>query len=135
MLATGHIYFLQVRVFNPPKSKYLALAYLSPEDKVRFFVVNSKRTPLQKRQAELRLHLISLPKGTHNFLGHDSWLDCSELIGGWTGAELRTKIDKDPSIYICKLNPNILAQVRKVVSDSRILSARDKALIMAQWPL
>jgi len=86
MLATGHVYFLHAQAFNPPKSKYLVLAYLSSEDRARFFVVNSRRTPLQKSQPDLRAHLISLPNGTHDFLTHDSWLDCSELIGGWTGA-------------------------------------------------
>jgi hypothetical protein len=135
MIASGNVYHLLVNAFDPPKHKFLVLAYVSTNGLARFFVINSERTELQKTRDELRKHIISLPQdGSHIFLTHDSWLDCSELIGGWTASELEDQITEEPECAICRLVPKILKAVREVVTNSRLLSERDKQMIIGQWP-
>jgi len=135
MIASGNAYHLLVRAFNPPKHKLLILAYIAKVGRARFFVINSERTELQKSREELRKHVLALPDDkTHEFLSHDSWLDCSELIGGWTAAELEDQIGSEPECCIGRLSPKMLTAVRELVSVSRLLSDRDKTSILQQWP-
>jgi hypothetical protein len=134
MIASGNAYRLVVTAFNPPKPKLLVLAYVAPDGRARFFVINSERTALQRSREELRRHVLSLPNGSHEFLTHDSWLDCSELIGGWTASELEDRLADDPDCDIGRLMPQMLKAVRTLVSESRLLSERDKRLILEQWP-
>lgn len=134
MIAASHAYYLPLHFFKPPKPKYLVLAYLAEDGRARFFVINSERTELQKTVDELRHHLLPIPRGTHDFLPHDSWLDCSEAIGGRTAAELEGEIAKTPECHVGKLAASLIKEVRQTVARSRILSARDKRLILEQWP-
>ena len=135
MIVSGNVYHLLVKSFDPPKPKLLVLAYIAPDGRGRFFVINSERTEFQKTRDENKRHVLSLPHdGSHDFLAHDSWLDCSELIGGWTAAELEDQITKEPECEVGRLMPKMLKVVRGLVTNSRLISERDKQMILQQWP-
>ena len=135
MVAAGHVYRLYVGFINPPKTKLLVLAYVAGDGRLRFFVINSDRTELQKTRDEIRKHVIAIhATREHPFLTHDSWLNCHELLGGWTAAQLEGEIASNPEKHIGILDADVLARVRGVVSESRLLSTAEKDLILRQWP-
>ena len=134
MIVVGHAYYLTVSFFRPPKPKYLVLAYVAADGRARFFVINSERTELQKTRDELRHHLLPIPRGTHEFLPHDCWLDCSELVGGWSAAALESEVADAPECCVGKLSSAMVKEVRETVEASRLLSPREKSQILAQLP-
>jgi hypothetical protein len=61
-------------------------------------------------------------------------LDCTEVIGGRTAAELEGEVTDSPKCYVGKLPAKIVKEVRSIAGKSRLLSPRDKKLIDEQWP-
>lgn len=105
-------------------------AFVEPDGRVRFFVINTDRTDFQKTQPEVSKHVLPLSKKGHEHcLTHDSWLACHEVVGGWNLADI-----DDQKSYRGPLQQSVVAAVKALVQDSRLHSEADKAAILAQWP-
>lgn len=125
----GHVYCL----YWPPaaKDKLLVPAYVLPDDRVRFFIINSELTPFQKARPELLKHAIPILQGLNSaFLTHDSWLCCHEVVAGFT----RQQIDSAIGAYRGPLDGATQVRVKAIVEESRLHSDREKGLFLAQWP-
>ena len=133
MIAAGHVYYLHIDCIDPPKSKFVVLAYVADDGRLRFFAINSERTEFQKTRDEVRKHILPLNPDNHRFLKHASWLCCHELIGGYTATTLEDEIFSDPSRHLGLLNHETFQVVKAAVEASRLLSERDKKQILAQW--
>lgn len=127
MVNCGHVYFLHLPIAG--KEKLIVPAYIAPDGKVRFFVINTIRTDFQV--GKFADHVLPLPlDANQNFLTHNSWLACHEVVGGWTVEE----IDAVDGCYRGSLDQATVAAVRALVGGSRQYSAIEKAAILAQWP-
>lgn len=129
MVHCGHVYFLWFGLAG--KEKLLVPAFIRPDGRVRFFVINTARTEYQATNEGVAKYVIPLPlAGNENFLVHDSWLACHEIFGGWTIEQ----IDAAQGCYRGPLDAATLGSVRVLIQESRIHSEADKAAILAQWP-
>lgn len=125
----GHVYFLYLPIAE--KDKLLVPAYIKPDGRACFFVINTERTEFQQNNPDIARHVIALPCANNgNFLKHDSWLACHEAIGGWTAAG----IDAITGCYRGPLDGGTLTSVRKVIQESRLYSEIVKTQILEQWP-
>ena len=126
----GHVYCLHLPIAG--KDKLLVPAFVHPDnDRVRFFVINSKLTDYQARKPELLNHAIPILQAKNaGFLAYDSWLVCHELVGGYTAAQ----IDAIKGCYRGSLDNGTLTIARTLIQGSRLYSERDKQLFLSQWP-
>lgn len=130
-LRPGLVFRLFVPYIAPPKPKFLVLAYVTADGRARLFTINSELTEFQKSNSELKRHQINISRDDYpTFLRHNSLLCCSELLGGWSAAELEDVLLTRKECVVGELKGSDVAKVRKVVQDSPILSERDKALIL-----
>jgi hypothetical protein len=125
----GHVYILRLHI--AAKDKLVVPAFIEADGRVRFFVINTERTDFQIARPEVAKHVLPLKaKANGNFLTHDSWLACHEIIGGW-------KVPEIEAIQGCQRGPldqATLAAVASVIKVSRLHSEADKAAILDQWP-
>ena len=130
-LRAGQIFRLFVPYINPPKPKFLVLAYVANDQRARLFAINSEPTEFQK--LNLADHQIAIAVSSYPaFLRHNSVLCCSELVGGWSAAELEDVLLNKPECLVGELRQADIVAVRAVVEKSRVLAGRDKDLILAQ---
>lgn len=132
-LRAGQVFRLFTRYINPPKWKFLVLAYVLDDGRARLFPVNSEPTQFQKQNPELEKHQIPIgPAAYPAFLKHASVLSCSELLGGWSASELEDVLINNPDCSVGELRAEEIAKIRHIVEASRVLSGRDKEMILAQ---
>jgi len=126
----AHVYLLRFNV--AAKSKLLVPAYVLPDGKVRFFPINSEVPDFIIKSPELSKHTLPMkPANNARFLSHDSWLCCNEVIGGWTVEEIK----KQGNCYRGAIDAATMAAVPTIIIESRLYAAKEKALIMEQWPV
>ena len=125
----GHVYCLYLPIAG--KDKLLVPAYILPDDRVRFFVINTNLTLLQQNNSEIKQHVFPIQQALNRqFLEYDSWLTCNEVVAGWTSAQ----IDAQNNCYRGPLDQTTLVSVRTVITVSRLYSQIEKNTILAQWP-
>jgi hypothetical protein len=125
----GHVYCLYLPI--AAKEKLLVPVYILPDDRVRFFVINSNLTQFTQDKPEIALHAIPIQQTLNNrFLTHDSWLVCNEVVAGWTSAQ----IDAQNNCYRGQLDQTTLVSVRTLITSSRLYSQTEKNLILSHWP-
>lgn len=125
----GHVYHLNLPIAAKPK--LVVPAFIEADGRVRFFVINSDRTEFQMARPEVAKHVLPLKQADNDqFLTHDSWLTCHEVVGGWTVAQ----IEAVKGCYRGPLDAATLIIVKAVIQESRLHSETDKAAILAQWP-
>jgi hypothetical protein len=125
----GHVYCLYLPI--AAKEKLVVPAYVLPDGRVRFFVINSALTDFQKARPELLKHVLPIQESLNQtFLTHDSWLCCHEIVAGYSVAQM---VAANGS-YRGPLDNGTLQGVMAVMKNSRLHSERDKALFLANWP-
>lgn len=127
----GEAYHLWCHVCAERKYKFFVVAY--GDDRLRFFLINSNPAAFQRDNPELMSHQVPLLASQHGFLTHDSFLDCSQILGGYTTADLATKFGEDRRVYLGQIAEAPRQQVRVVVEQSRVLTRRDKESVLACW--
>lgn len=127
----GDVFHLWCTVCRPPKFKFYVVAYTEP--RVRYMLINSAPAPFQREKDELMQHQLVIRVQDHPFLQYDSYLDCSGIIGGPTLDELAVECQGNPRTRIGALALAPRAQLREIVVDSRVLTGRDKRLLLESW--
>ena len=126
-LTPGRVLYLFCDFTNPPKEKYLALVCPGPVP--LFFVVNSGISTYIQSRPERRTCQVSLPASDHDFLAHDSFLDCSEVVPDLREAEVRRQLVGDIGRIKGELSEAAKAQVISVVQTAHTISAAHKRAI------
>lgn len=130
-LQVGQVFHLWCNACNPPWNKFHVLASVSPGP--WFFLINSNPTAFQKARPHLMSSLLELTPADLQFLTHDSWLDCTMLMGGYTAQALETIVQSASKEYLGRLPIGKRRAVRAIVEASRVLSNSDKAHLLAHW--
>jgi hypothetical protein len=100
----------------------------------RYFIINSAIPAFQAADPDLAAHQVPLLQSEHpSFLRHDSFLDCSEMLGGIAGSELEDLHDADPRIHCGDVSTNARRRIRHVISESILLTEREKGLLLGVW--
>lgn len=124
-------YHLWCRFCAQQKYKFFVVAYTNP--RMRFFLINSEPAPFQRNNPVQMAHQVLLKAADHNFLTYDSYLDCSQLLGGFTSQELEEQHALNPAILLGQIAPSARLAVKAVVTNSTLLTQRDQREFLACW--
>ena len=121
-----------VRLFcdftTPPKFKYLMIATVEP---LQVFIINSEITEFIKRNAALLADQVDIPHKDHQFLTHDSVLNCIEAHRAFNISHLKNELIANFSeVYKGELEPYVLRNVVDVVANSVNLPTKTKQQII-----
>lgn len=103
-----------------PKDKYVIIA--CRDTKPWGFFINTGIRQFVQRQPELLACQVSIRAASHKCLGHDSYVDCTDLLP-FEDTELidiRDQVDKQTK-----------AEIKKAVAISKTLVARHQKIILA----
>ena len=128
-LAPGHVLYLHVEFTRPPKDKYLVI--LCRGSRPLLFLINSRIPALSQTTAELRACQVRLTPTQNDFLDHESYLDCSDLIDGMRESDIVAQLIADPSRVCGKLTDETKRQLISIVRRARTLSKFHKDKILA----
>jgi hypothetical protein len=107
---------------NPPKEKRLVIVGLNPE--LLLLVVNTNIPRFYQNKPHLSCQQIILEKQKENFLHHDSWLDCSEVIREFEIEEIKEILVNDSARILGELSDETISRIMDVVADSETLEQR-----------
>ena len=127
-LKPGQVLYLFCGFTNPQKEKYLVLA--CPGTRPLLFVINSGIHPFIARQPDLLKCQVWLSTSDYNFLEHDSFVNCAEVIDEFDESEIREQILADVGRIRGELNITTKRAIVQAVQGSKTVSARHKRLII-----
>ena len=123
-----HLFFSHL---NPPKNKLAVLLHVSP--RVGFFLINTRINLFVNNRPELVKANITVPYCDHNCLNHDSYLDCTDVHGGYTPDELELAFTQNPQIVRGHLSEACRQEMLGEVNESRLLPQIKKDWILAAF--
>lgn len=113
---------------TPPKFKYLMIATVEP---LQVFIINSEIPEFIKRNESLLADQVDIPHKDHQFLTHDSVLNCIEVHRAFNISHLKSELVANFSeVYKGILKPYILRNVVDVVENSENLPLKTKKQII-----
>lgn len=130
-LRATQVFRLWCAACTPPKWKYHVVAIVEPRP--RFFLINSAVPAFKASRPILAAHQAQLTKEDHDFLGHDSFLDCSELMGGPTGSDLEDLHADDGSVLMGTVSVEARRNVRRIIESSILLTDNEKQALLLLW--
>lgn len=86
-LKPGQVVYLFSHFTNPPKEKYLVIAYYGTNPLL--FTINSKIHPYIASRPDLSKCQVSLRAMDYDFLDHDSYINCSKVVDSFSEDEIR----------------------------------------------
>lgn len=92
-LVPGRILYLHCKFTHPPKNKFIVLVTVKPL--LRVFVVNSEITEWLQARADLRDRQVTIRQQDHDYLRHDSFLNCTETIKQISIKEMEEQLIQD----------------------------------------
>jgi hypothetical protein len=131
-LVPGRILHLHCNFTHPPKNKFVVL--VSVKSSLRVFVINSGITEWLQARPDLRDRQITIRQQDHNYLRHDSFLNCTETIQQISIKEMEDQLIQD----LCNIKDMVTAQereaIRFAITGCRTLSKRDIDAILGELP-
>lgn len=125
----GHVYVMYWNVAAKPK--LFVPAYSMTDGRVRGFLINTDVPLFFQTKPELMAHVLPIQQSLNSeFLDYDSWLCCNEVVGGFTVTQLEDATES----YRGPIDSMLQVEVLRVVQTSRLISERDKAMILTNWP-
>ena len=123
----GQILYLYCPFTTPPKDKYLLLVCRS--DPPLLFMINSEIPIFIQHKTDLRQSQVRLDPHDYEFLDHESWLDCSQVINSFDEREVISQLLADVGRVKGGLTVAAKDQVVSAVKRARTISPADKELI------
>lgn len=130
-IAVGQVFRLTCNTCTPPKLKYFVIAMVEP---LRCFLINSRPTQFQASTPERLGSLAPILRAQHQFLGHDSYVACTDLFAEYTVEEIEAAVDADGSVFLGELSAEGRAAVARALSNNRMLPRRHLPALQAAWP-
>lgn len=124
----GRIVRLHCSFTVPPKDKFLLLVCINP--KPLFFVINSGINSFIQIKKQLLDAQIQIKGSDYNCLSHDSYLDCSKVIGCIDIEEIEEQIVQNPSRLKETINDETVSKILTVVTASRLIELKYKKSIL-----
>lgn len=131
VLKVGQVFHITCVACNPQKPKFHVLARIEPSP--AFFLINSNPTAYQLAREHLMSSIIQVTPAQLAFLTHDSWLDCTQTMGGHSAETLESLVLKKSRDFKGRLEQAQRRAVRAIIGESKLLSRADKAAMLALW--
>lgn len=126
-LRPGQIIYLFCDFTNPPKEKYIILVCTEP--KLLFFLINSEIHPYIKKRVELNHCQVSINQSDHNFLSHDSFIDCTD-VKDLRLEDVETQVLADMSRIKGMTNQHVIDDIKAAVKTAKTIIPRYKKWIL-----
>ncbi len=126
-LSPGAVVRIDVRFPEGPRSKYLVVA--SVDDECRTLIVNSRIHPLVERNEDLAVCQVRIDQARHDFLSHDSFLACHQVLRLPTSAVLGELVD-DMGRLKGRVHPEIIGQVIAAIKRAPTLSPVEQTALV-----
>lgn len=127
-IIAGSVFKIYATNTNPPKYKIIVLVAVNDEVAlVGYIFVNSDPSWHCVDTDELRNLQLFLSHDTRNYLDHDSYLDCSDLMS-LPLSDLDNAFAADGSILLGSLSADDLEKVIKKVTGAKTISKKQKKL-------
>ena len=127
-LQPGQVLYLFSGFTSPPKEKFLVLA--CPGTKPLLFVINSKVHPFIANRPDLLRCQVKLSASDYDFLDHDSFINCGEVIDYFELKKVQEQVLADVGRIRGELNTVTKREIIRVVKGARTISKRHKKLIV-----
>ena len=126
-LTPGRVLYLFCEFTILPKEKYIALVCRKPRPLL--FAVNSLLTSFVEKRPDFRKCQVSLSARDYDFLRHDSFLNCSEVIDSLQVDEIVDQLVADATRIKGSLNEIAIQGITQVVGDAKTIIPIHKKLI------
>ena len=123
-LVPGAIFHCDCEFTNPPKPKFIVVGRAQPPTIV--FLINSDISTWHQARPHLRDCQVGIRKGDHDFLVHDSFLDCTQAERRVSLEQLEQAMLKDVTSFKGWLTAREREAVLYAVGVCRTLSTQEK---------
>ncbi|WP_261157321.1 hypothetical protein [Serratia liquefaciens] len=122
-LIAGAVIYMPCEFTTPPKNKYLLVACCEPE--LLVLVINSQINPFIAQRPELLDCQVDVPQADHDFLQHDSYVNCIQTHTAFKMTAIREAIVANyPAVYKGRLADYVIRQVIDAVDRSETMEVR-----------
>lgn len=127
-LNPGQVVYLFSRFTNPHKEKYFVIAYYGRRPLL--FAINSRIHPYIANRSDLSRCQVRLGAADYDFLNHDSYINCSEVIDFFDEDEIKQQILGELSRIKGELTQTAKREIVQAVKRARMISKWHKELII-----
>lgn len=131
-LDIGQVFRLHCQTCHTPKPKFFVVALVDP---LRFFLINSNPTLLQKSKPELMHALALVHTVQQKFLHHDSYVACDMLFAEYDLEQLEAEVTAHPECQVGCLHTAGRKAVARAVRGNRQLPSKYREPLERAWPL
>jgi hypothetical protein len=124
----GFVFYLYCDFTIPPKEKYLLLVCVDSEP--LFLIINSEINSFYRSRPHLRDCQVSIPVQSHDFLDHDSFIDCVKVIRGLTQVSVQEQVLTSMMRIKGRIDSTCKEAVMTAITRSRSIEPRFKELIL-----
>lgn len=124
----GQVLYLFCDFTIPPKEKYLVVA--CSETKLLLFVINSNIHPFIANNPDLSRCQVRLSASDYDFLEHDSYVNCAEVIDHFNENDINDQIINDVSRVRGELNETTKKDITRAVRSAKTISGIHKREII-----
>ncbi|MDP2303308.1 MAG: hypothetical protein Q8N03_12885 [Ignavibacteria bacterium] len=127
-ISSGKVLKLFCPFTKPPKEKYLLLISINPT--VCVFIINSEINLFVQSKYDLQEAQVLIKKNDYNFLDHDSYIACNEVIEYFSLEEIKKQLSQDISRIKGKITPSTRNHILISTNNCRALSKIEKRKIV-----
>ncbi len=127
-LKPGQVLYLYSTFTTLPKEKYLILAHQSTRPLL--FVINSQIGPFIANRPALLKCQVKLSASDYDFLDHDSFANCGQVIDYFTESEIENQVIADVRRVKGELTLATRRGIVRVVEKAKMIANRHKRLII-----
>jgi hypothetical protein len=127
-ITPGQVLKLFCSFTNPPKEKFLLVVSVNPA--ICIFIINTSIHPFIKSKYDLLESQVLIKKEDYQFLDHDSYIACHEIINHFSMDEIRKQIQLDISRIKEKINANTRNNILIAIDKCRALSKVEKDIVI-----
>lgn len=129
-LRAGSVFYLFCDFTTPPKEKFLLLACISPAP--LFLIINSEISEFYQCRPHLRDRQVQISAAEHDFLTHDSFVDCTQVFTQFSEERIQDQSLSDIGRIKGAISLTACAAVIKAVQASRTIELKYKQWILAE---
>lgn len=122
-LVPGRILHLHCDFTIPPKSKFVVLVSVKPV--VVLFVINSEISQWLQARPDLRDRQVTIRQQNHEYLKHDSFLNCTEAARQMEMEDVERQLNEDMSNIKDMITASEREAILYAVKDCRTLSKQE----------
>lgn len=128
-LIPGQVVYLHCDFIKPnPKNKYLLIASIKPQ--VLLYIINTSIHEFISSRPHLLAVQVKIDLENHDFLDHDSYIDCVDTIRGFNYEELESILLSEMDRLKGPISSDVRAQVLAATKASITLSSREQGWIL-----